>query len=252
MRVNQEASCQGIMTHSAALAETARQAAGDLPVPTCPGWSLLKLLKHAGTVARWAERMVATRAQQQVDSRQLDLELPPDEAGYPNWLAATGRAVARTFQEVDPATRVWTWGAAQNAGFWMDRVLFEMIVHRADAELALAIKPAIDADLAVLGIDEFLDNLPYECPFAPHVANLVGSGETLHLHATDRPAEWTIQLNAEGFSWRREHAKATAAVRAGCGDLLLLLYGRRKPAEDCFERFGDGALLERWLANSSL
>lgn len=53
-----------------------------------------------------------------------------------------------------------------------------------------------------------------------------------------------------GLPWRRAHEKATVAVRGPLTDLLLLVYGRRPPAERT-EVFGDRDLLDFWLARTS-
>jgi hypothetical protein len=51
------------------------------------------------------------------------------------------------------------------------------------------------------------------------------SAGTLHLHATDGPAEWWIDLDAQ-TSVRLQHAAADTAVRASRSDLLLWLTNR--------------------------
>ena len=88
--------------------------------------------------------------------------------------------------------------------------------------------------------------------FRPHVAQLRGDGESLHLHCTDGDGEWTIHLDPDGFRWDHGHSKATTAVRGSAADLLLLLYRRRPPADDRYVVFGDDGVLAHWLDHSAL
>ena len=136
-------------------------------VPTCPDWSLADLVRHTGTVHRWATRMVRDLAPQRLDPRSLDLGLPDDEAGYADWLASGARELVTTFGAADPDAAMWAWGADQHVRFWPRRMVHETTVHRADAELASGVQPRIDPATAADGIDELLDNLPTAAYFRP-------------------------------------------------------------------------------------
>lgn len=85
--------------------------------------------------------------------------------------------------------------------------------------------------------------------FRPEVAELKGSGETIHLHATDADGEWLIRFTSDGIETTREHAKGDVAARYTASDPFLFLVGRVPPVE--LELFGDGALLERWQRDFS-
>jgi uncharacterized protein (TIGR03083 family) len=150
---------------------------------------------------------------------------------------------------------MWAWGADQHTRFWARRQLHETAVHRADAEFAAGREPAIDADVAADGIDEFLLNLPHAAYFAPGVKELRGDGETLAFVADDTGAAWLIQLAPEGFRWQRRDAdepEGSATVRAPASDLLLLVYGRRKVGDANVSVSGDGKLVDDWLEHSSI
>jgi hypothetical protein len=82
-------------------------------------------------------------------------------------------------------------------------------IHSFDIEHAAAGEDGppptpVDGDVEAAGIEEFV------IEFLPGLLTQVGidtlSG-TFHLHATDGPTEWWIDLNHDG-SARREHAKA--------------------------------------------
>ena len=244
--------CDAVATEVERFAAAVEGADPGLAVPTCPEWALADLIEHAGAVHRWAETMVRERRDRRLRRAEMDLGLPGDRAGLPSWLAEGGRRLVATLRAADPHAPVWTWGADRHVRFWPRRMLHETTVHRVDAELALGRDPAVDPAVAVDGIEELLENLPYAASFSPPVAGLRGDGESLHLHCTDVEGEWTVRLRPDGFTWERGHAKGTAAVRATAADLLLLLYRRRGPEESRVETFGEAAVLDRWLAGSVL
>ncbi|WP_203974885.1 maleylpyruvate isomerase family mycothiol-dependent enzyme [Planotetraspora silvatica] len=243
-------------------------------VPTCPGWTLTRLLKHVGIVHRWVRHLVAERVTEPLWSRDLPVTMPGDPGAYPDWLAEGGAELVTALRDADPGTAVWSWSARPDVGFWSRRMLHETTVHRADAELALGREPHIEARTAVDGVDEFLANIKVAPWMTESLRELGGAGETLHIHATDTPGrdphatpgegvpaahphdrdsgEWTITLSPGTFTWTHGHGKGDVAVRGPMSDLLLLLYGRREPSDGRFEVFGDRDLLARWLAKTSL
>ena len=236
----------------AGFVETVRGADMAAAVAGCPPWDVAELIRHVGAIHRWSGQMVAKRAQQRLSFREVELGLPADANDYPDWLAAGGEQLVATLRAADPDAPMWAWGADQHARFWARRQLFETTIHHADAQLALAQEPNIEAATAVEGIDEFLENLPYAASFAPNVKELRGNGESLHFHCTDADGEWMIQLKPDGFGWEHGHGKGSVAVRGGAADLLLLTYGRLKADDPRFQRFGDEGVLGRWLANAHI
>lgn len=251
-RLTHEQYCDALGLEIERFADAVRGVLPDLEVPTCPDWTLADLVKHIGMTQRWAAQMVRDLAPERLDRSTLDFGIPADEEDFADWLAAGAGPVVDAFRAADPEAPMWAWGADQRVRFWPRRMLHETTVHYADAEMALGGTPAIDATVAADGIDELLENLPHAAYFAPGVTELRGDGEALHLHATDAEAEWTIRLHADGFTWDRDHSKATTAARGPIGDLFLLMYGRRHPADKRLEVLGDEAFLARWLENSAL
>jgi uncharacterized protein (TIGR03083 family) len=223
------------------------------PVPTCPGWTLEDLVRHTGRVHRWATHLVRERATSYVPAAKVPMDLPPEPVALPDWLAAGGKSLVAVLSATPGDTPMWAWGPDHHARFWSRRMLYETLVHRADAQFALGAEPSIDTAVAVDGIDEFLENLPSAAVWAPRVAALVGDGETIHLHSTDADGEWLIRLGPGGFGWRRGHAKGTVAVRGRAADLFLFVWGRRRVADgDRFAVYGDEALLARWVTDSAI
>ncbi|MFE1299335.1 maleylpyruvate isomerase family mycothiol-dependent enzyme [Streptomyces sp. NPDC058731] len=247
--------------HRAAVAaETARFVAtiGDADLTTavtsCPGWTLADLVKHTGSVQRWFSVLLRTRVQEPPRTREVDLRLPEREDGYPGWLAESATVAAEAFAATDPDLPMWAWGVDQHARFWARRMLFETLLHRADAELALGLSPAIDRTLAVDGIDEFLVNLPFATSFAPKVADLRGPDRTIGFRTTDGDDAWLVRLRPDGFGLEQTGEAADTAdatVRGAAADLLLLVYGRLPYEAQSLAHEGDEDLLTHWFANSA-
>jgi uncharacterized protein (TIGR03083 family) len=219
-------------------------------VPTCPPWTLRDLLEHIGGVHRWAAAHVRLLSPRRIPSGEMDLGIPTEAKEFSDWLRAGRDVLTETFRNADPDASMWAWGADKHARFWPRRMLHETAVHRADAELALGIRPEIRADVAYDGVDEFLDNLPHAEYFAPNVVKLRGDGETVALRAPG--AEWLVTLQPDAFTWSHETTvNPSATVEASPEDLLLFVYGRRKPG-DRVSASGSDEVLGRWIANSTL
>ncbi len=73
-----------ITAQTAALAEVGRALDPNAAVPSCPEWKLEKLLRHTGTAQRWSAGVVRTK--EPLSHREIDLALPDDPAGLPDWL----------------------------------------------------------------------------------------------------------------------------------------------------------------------
>jgi uncharacterized protein (TIGR03083 family) len=233
-----------IEREASALAAAARSTSPDTPVPSCPGWTMQKLVRHTGSAFRWSSTVLETR--RAVGPEGVDRRVPDAVEDYPEWLEASAAGLADTLRHTDPGTGTWAWGADQHARFWARRMAHEAAIHRWDAQLAAGDPEPLDGELAVDGIDELIDN----APFHPSVAALQGSGETIHAHAIDREGEWLFCLDPSGLIATREHAKGDVALRGTASDLSLVLHGRLPPS--AVETFGDTALLERWQADVRL
>jgi uncharacterized protein (TIGR03083 family) len=246
--------CEAVEREAALFAEVVADADPALDVPTCPGWTIADLIEHHGRSQRRVELVVRTLAQQPVWSKDVPSGLPGDPAAYAAWFTAGVPALVATLRAADPDAPLWTNGVDQHVPYWARRILFEAVVHRADAEVALGRKPAIDIRTAADGVDELLTNLPCFAWVAERQRDLGRDGDTLLLEATDSVAQWTITLTPDGYSWTPSvpAEPATATARATTGDLLLLAYGRLKPADARIDVAGDDELLALWLDRSAL
>ncbi|WP_330334204.1 maleylpyruvate isomerase family mycothiol-dependent enzyme [Streptomyces sp. NBC_00536] len=246
-----------VAAESARFVAAAKGADPATPVPSCPGWTLADLTRHTGSVHRWFSVLLRQRIQQPPTSRDVELSLPETAADYPDWLAESAARSAEVFAATDLDAPMWAWGLDQHARFWVRRMLFETLVHRVDAELALGLTPRIDHALAVDGIDEFLTNLPFASFFAPGTAALRGPDRTLLFRCTDGDDGWLVRLRPDGFGLvpggadLTDPVKADATVEGTSADLLLLLYGRLDRTSEAFQQLGDEDLLTLWFTHSA-
>jgi uncharacterized protein (TIGR03083 family) len=232
------------------------------PVPTCPGWTIGALVRHLAGGQRWAAELVATRAAEPPDGaffRDVSRSDEQSPAELDAQLAQSAAALAAALRDAGPDARLWTPLGHGDAAFFARRFAHETAVHRADATLAAGLPYTLDPAVAVDGLDEWLElgSLPQMLDLFPERRALLGPGRTLHLHATDTPAElaaeWVVDLTGAVPTWRRAHEKSAVAVRAPLTDLLLVVYGRRgvddTRADDTGAQvFGDRDLLDTWLA----
>jgi uncharacterized protein (TIGR03083 family) len=215
----------------------------DQKVGTCPDWTVRQLVGHVGQVHAWVCAAVAAGGQR-VSRRDIP-EPPEDDAARLAWYR-TGLDRLVKALAVDPETPAWTFSpnAPDNVGWWQRRQALEMAIHRWDAQSAAGATPAapIDAELAVDGIDELLEE------FLPRVLSspVEGLKGTFHLHATDTPGEWWLDFAAADLATRREHAKADTAVRGPASGLYLWLWNRQTPEEAGLDVFGQTETVTAW------
>src|SRR5688572_20759689 len=218
-------------------------AAGDLaaPVPTCPDWTLADLIEHTGVVHRWQAAVVRDDPPDFPDPATWRF-LPEDEAPS-EWFRRGVDEAIEVMAAADPDAPRWSWAGPTTVAWYPRRICQETLVHRIDAELAAAapITP-VDPALAVDGVDEMFD------VFIPLFVDerVGGSGETVHLHATDTEGEWLVTMRSDRVEVTRGHAKGDAAFRAAALDLLMLVWGREPLGQ--VERFGDDAVAEKFIA----
>lgn len=228
-----------IRSESTALLAAARVGGGDAPVPSCPGWTIAKLVAHTGSAQHWSTAIVERRSAEPIAPRSL--ERAPEGAMVVDWFDAGAQHLVEVLAEAGPDAAVWTWGPGGTSGWWARRMAHETTVHRWDAEGAAGTSQPVDAALAVDGLEEFFSN------FSAHgglAASVRGDGETIHLHCTDVEGEWLLRLTAEGLQVERVHAKGDVAARGSASDLLLFVCGR--VTQEVLVVHGDGVLLSRW------
>lgn len=222
----------------------AAEAGWARPVPHCPAWDTAGLVRHTGGIFEWMAAVVGSR--ERVGRRTLD-PAPEDPTALTSWyLDALDRAVD-TLATAGPDSETWTFSPTgdRRVLWWWRRLAVEVAIHRYDAEHAAFVAggppPApLDGDVAAAGVEEFV------VEFLPGLLDgdgIEGLGGTLHLHATDGPLEWWIDLDNPGGA-RPEHPTADTAISADRSDLLLWLTNRAPL--DSLDMIGDKGIAERW------
>jgi uncharacterized protein (TIGR03083 family) len=195
------------------------------PVGSCPGWDMGDLLWHVSEVWTFWAFVVENHV---TDETGLQGYATPERLAddlLVDWAAAAHTGLFAALTDTPPTTGVWTWTGANRDVWWVRRrMAHETAVHRWDAERVVGDPYDLPTEVAIDGIDEFLEW------FAPR-RRTEPLGGTVHLHSTDPdvPAggEWMVhRLDRDGIELERTHAKGDAAVRGRASDLLLWLWGR--------------------------
>lgn len=143
-----------------AFARHAQEAGLDVPVPTCPDWTVRRLIGHQGMVHRWAAANLRGKTVE-IDATERAGRRAPSPV---DWLrdGAIDLVAAITTAPDDVQTVVFLNDAPGPRAFWARRQCHETTIHSVDA-LAAALgryptsaDTAIDPAVAVDGIDELL------------------------------------------------------------------------------------------------
>ncbi|MFB7180302.1 maleylpyruvate isomerase family mycothiol-dependent enzyme [Streptomyces sp. NPDC056257] len=174
------------------LADVAEQAGTDAPVPTCPGWRVTDLLRHTGSVHRWAAGYVAERRLEPVgfpDAPELvDGELLA-------WFREGHADLVRTLTEAPADVQCWTFlptAPPSPLAFWARRQAHETTVHRMDAEAARGVAfSAVEPEFAEDGVDELLTGFHAR----PRSRVRTPEPRVVRVRAADTGAVWTVHLS---------------------------------------------------------
>jgi uncharacterized protein (TIGR03083 family) len=224
----------------------------DVPVRTCPGWTLFDLVRHVGQGRlRWAAIVAAGPA----DERPTGTA-PSDAVAAPRepealhlWLAASVDELGTALRDAGPDRGCWTWWpdsqSPQTAGAVARHQVQEVAVHTYDAELALGVPQAIPREVALDGVEEFLSTCNATTSPWPHPPAV------LDYHATEGRS-WRLHLSPEGARFSRLPGTMAAAepadvsARGSASELVLSMYGRVPPRSLAVE--GDPRILDRLVA----
>lgn len=221
----------------------------DVPVPTCPGWTLADLAQHLGQGRRrWAAVVAAGPADALPPeaAKAGSAEAPGERDALIAWLDESIRTFHDALREADPDRACWTWWersvSPQTCGAVARHQLQEVAVHTYDAQVALGAPQPLADEVARDGVDEFLETCcagAYRWPYEP---------AAVEYQAVDGRV-WRVSLAADGVRIDRHPAPGTAAgacLRATAGELVLALYNR-VPMES-LELTGDQGLFDRLIA----
>ena len=216
----------------------------DRPVPHCPEWDAAELIRHTGGILMWMAAVVSSG--QRVSRRTLE-PAPADPGDLPSWFLENLDHTVMVLDTADSESQTWTFSRCgdHRAGWWRRRLAVEVAIHRWDAQHAAALDGGsspqpIDSDVAAAGVAEFIIEFLPGLLSQESVEGLLG---TLHLHATDEPMEWFIDLDDHGAAVAT-HLKADTAIRGTRSDLLLWLTNRDSLHH--LEIFGQADIVHHW------
>ncbi|MFD2418379.1 maleylpyruvate isomerase family mycothiol-dependent enzyme [Amycolatopsis pigmentata] len=216
-----------IRNQCAELRSAAIEAGPDAEVPTCPKWTVARLVGHLARVQSWARAAVGATAGH--DVRAGD---PPQ--AWDDLLSWWDEQVTGLLAELEePEKPAWTPFARMpgTTGAWAWRQAHEAAIHRLDAEHARAgdadpnAVPALlfDPDFAADGIEELTTLMVPSIRRADEAAD----GGTVLLHATDVALSWTVRIEPGATPETTRGGSAGDLTIAGTADAVYRrLWGR--------------------------
>ena len=252
--LSHDAYLSSFRSDAARLAMLARDLPADAPVPTCPGWTLLDLVRHVGDV--YAHKAAVLRLGRRPEQGEWplgdDLDLPAALDRHD----AVVDELAGLLAERGADSEVWTWmegPGAGTSGAWARRMAHEALVHRVDAEAAAGKAPLpAAAGLAADGVVEVLTWMADDPDVLADDAGLAGGPCSLLVDWGD--GALLLDLPDGGYRVRLAEPGSPADARL-FGDpqaLDLELWGRLEALPDLLrgdldvvETFGDPQVVER-------
>jgi len=185
-----------IEQQASALRAAAVAAGPDAPVPTCPEWTVHRLVGHIARVHNWVRQALGSAPDAEVHGDGPPEEWDPLLAWWDDEL----NAMVAALRAKGPDGPAWVFHGVvpPTAAFWARRQAHETAIHRLDAEHAAAgsadasAVPSLvfDPELAADGIDELL-TLMVPRRLARERPDLEG---TVLFHAADAGRTWLVRL----------------------------------------------------------
>ncbi|MEV7415484.1 maleylpyruvate isomerase family mycothiol-dependent enzyme [Streptomyces sp. NPDC089919] len=221
----------------------------DVPVPTCPGWTLFDLVQHLGGGDRFWAAIVGAGAADgppaEAVAARAALELPREREVLLPWLAASTELLLSALREAGPDADCWAWWSGlqtpRTVGGVAQHRVQESAVHTYDARLAAGVTQPLPEDVALDGVEEFLFSCVATSSAWPHKPT------TFDFEATEGRA-WRLTVDGDGARSARLPAPATGedaaavSVRGTASELVLYLYDRIPV--DSLHLEGDAGLLD--------
>ncbi|MFE3636732.1 maleylpyruvate isomerase family mycothiol-dependent enzyme [Streptomyces sp. NPDC059168] len=230
------------------LAAAAEIAGTDAKVPTCPQWQVRDLLRHTGTVHRWATAIVADGL---TAPRPLPDEPELDGAELVAWYRESHRRLVETLAGAPADLDCWTFHPAPCPSpltFWTRRQAHETAVHRYDAETSRG-GPAspVSAGFAADGVEELLRGLHARARSRVRTDR----PRVLRVRAVDAGSEavWTVRLSDRPPVTSRNADGDADAELTGTAEQLYLALWNRAPVPNVT---GDRALAALWRESSDI
>lgn len=239
-----------VLRHDGRLLADAAEGAGlDAEVPSCPGWRVRELVRHQGTVHRWATRYVAEGRRR---PEAIEADVPGDDPSLLPWFREGHGLLVAALEAAPADLECWHFlNAPSPRAFWARRQAHETAVHRVDAELAAGRDPSpIDPAFAADGIDELLAGFHGR----PRSRVRSESPRTLRVRTTDTGAgrdDWLARLSADPLSVERAVPGETDCTVSGRAEDLYLSFWNRGAYEK-LQVTGDTSVLDLWQRTAAI
>ncbi|GGU29549.1 maleylpyruvate isomerase family mycothiol-dependent enzyme [Lentzea flava] len=180
-----------IETQASLMRSAVVKAGRDAEVPSCPGWTVLDLVRHQAAVHSWAAKAVVAPA----EAGPPEFPKPPQDFDEVlAWWDTELAVLLERLRETSADSPAWTFDGSKRASFWPRRQAHETSIHRLDAELATGHDvPTLlfDSEFAADGIDEFLTVM---VPRQLQRGRVIEGTGRLVVHAADAGRTWEVQL----------------------------------------------------------
>lgn len=224
-----------------ALATAVGDAGMAAAVPTCPGWTVRRLVEHLGKVHRWAATYVR-EGRAAFGGGSARMATPPPVDDLLDWFVEGHAALVGSLRAAPADLDCWTFLRAPSPlAFWARRQAHETAIHRADADAACGVVPTYEAAFAEDGIGELLEGF-----YSRKGGSLLADPPcSLLVVPTDVDSRWHVAINPDGRRVTVDaNAPADCTIRGSAADLYLLLWNR-EPAKQP-EVTGDLAVMRLW------
>lgn len=158
----------------------------EADVPTCPNWTVRRLVRHIGRV----HNQVGLSLDAAPDGPPPKAEQAPEDwDDLLAWWDVQVDTLLTKLAAKGPDSPAWTFVPGGDSGWWARRQAHETAIHRLDAEVAAGVDHQLlfDPEFAADGIDELLTVL-----LARHTTE--GEGTVL-VHAADAGRAWLVTLS---------------------------------------------------------
>ncbi|TQK43020.1 uncharacterized protein (TIGR03083 family) [Streptomyces sp. SLBN-118] len=228
------------------LAAAAAEAGPDAMVPTCPDWQVRDLLRHTGTVHRWATGFIA---EGHTEYRPFGEHSELDGDELVEWFREGHGLLVAALSEAPADLQCWTFMPAPSPlAFWARRQAHETAIHRADAESARGGKPSpVTAEFAADGIAELLTG------FHGRSRSRVRSEapRSLRVRPLDTDDVWTVWVSTDVPRTEPSEEGPADCELSGTAEQLYLTLWNRLPLS-AVSVAGEADLAQLWREMSAI
>ena len=214
-------------------------------VPWSDRWTVGTVARHVSATHHVVARIVEGRPDADFGLFETLQTPPKDSPEFVEWFRSGTASLLAQLSNVPADDACWSWfEPGRRVGWWARRMALEAVIHRTDTDAAQGNEVSVSPDVAVDGIDEYLDVFVA----ASRAANDSPAGPTLLFECSDRDDRWWLDLSDRGGRVvHREHGDASVQIRGTAENLLLMVWGRTPASAVAgLEVSGEVGGLDRW------